>query len=98
MIRMLRRSLLFALFAATLICSKSARAQITSIYLSHMAGGPIASWTEEAREISFDVVTPSHSEVLTLDYRVYAGTAEAGVDFVASSGTFTFQPNEQIKQ
>lgn len=79
---MFRRSLSIAMFAAALINFKSARAQITSIYLSHMAGGPTTAWTEETREISFDVVTPSHSEVLTLDYRVYAGTAEAGVDFI----------------
>jgi hypothetical protein len=73
------------------------RAQFTSIVLSTLGGGLVSTLPEESREISLQVVTPSHSEILTVDYRVYAGTAQAGADFIASTGTLTFQTNEQSK-
>jgi hypothetical protein len=93
-----RRHLRIFLFTLLLIVCHSARAQVTSIFLSHMAGPWIASWEEENREIFFDVVVPSHSETLTIDYRVYGGTAEDGRDFIATSGTLTFQPTDWTKR
>ncbi|HUS37460.1 MAG TPA: Calx-beta domain-containing protein [Verrucomicrobiae bacterium] len=73
-----------------------ARAQVTSIVVASQ-DTPNYEIREEAREVAMQVFTPPHAEVLTVDYRVFGGTAEAGSDFIASKGTLTFQPNERIK-
>jgi hypothetical protein len=83
--------------AATLLVFQSAHAQVTSIYLSHHGGSPISTHTEGAQELPFDVVTPQLTVPLTVDYRIVAGTASDGTDFVASSGTLTFDNSARIK-
>jgi hypothetical protein len=93
MFNVLGRTLILFALAGVL----AARAQVTSIFLSNAQGGLINALPEKAGDVSFQVVTPSHSETLTVDYRVYSGTALAGSDFLPTSGRLTFQPNEQIK-
>jgi hypothetical protein len=92
MVTFLRRILI--LLALTSVIS--APAQVTSIALVDPNGGFFAL-PEEAREFSMQVVAPSHSEILTVDYVLHSGTALAGSDFASGAGKLIFQPNEQLK-
>ena len=48
--------------------------------------------------LSFDVVlSKTSASAVTVDYATHNGTATDGADYVAASGTLTFEPGETVK-
>ena len=57
---------------------------------------PVAEGDGEIRlVVKFDELPPRRDERVTVDYSILPGTATAGVDYTAVSGTLTFEPGQE---
>ena len=88
--------------AAAAIATDAAAAADTAIAIAagnatlSVAGGRANEGSDT--EITFRVtVHPAASQPVTVDYATRDGTAKAGADYTATSGTLTFAPGETLK-
>lgn len=66
--------------------------------LSIATPDPIEEGTGENRVLEFTVTLSAESTgTVTVDYATVSGTAAAGEDFIAASGTLTFEPGQTVK-